>query len=83
MKGAIRDTRDNNGQTPHDLADQLNGRRLSREIKEALTSDTNCNCLMLKPVLKKTEKSMEMPIAFMTFFNLVYLILFVVLFPRW
>ena len=83
MKGAIRDVRDNNGQTPHDLADQLNGRRLAREIKEALTSDTTCNCLMLKPVLKKTEKSMEMPIAFMTFFNLVYIILFVILFPRW
>lgn len=83
MKGATRDVRDNNGQTPHDLADMLNGRRLAREIKEALTSDTTCNCLMLKPVLKKTEKSMEMPLAFMGFFITIYMILFVFLFPRW
>lgn len=83
MKGALRDIRDQNGQTPFDLAEQLQSRKLAREIKDSLTSDTACNCLMLKTVLKKTEKSMEMPFAFLAFFNSVYLILFLLLFPRW
>ena len=83
MKGAQREVRDNNGHTPYDLADDLQSRKLARELKESLTSDTKCNCLMLKSTLKKTEKSMEMPFAFLTFFNLIFLILFLFLFPRW
>ena len=83
MKGASRDLRDNNGKSPFDLAEDLTSRKLSKELKESLTSDTACNCLMLKTVLKKSEKSMEMPFAFLLFFNLIYLILFLFLFPRW
>jgi len=83
MKGAKRDIRDNNNQTPYDLADDLNHRATARELKEALASDTSCNCLMLKTSLKKTEKSMEMPIAFMIFFDTIFGILMLFLFPRW
>jgi glucan phosphoethanolaminetransferase (alkaline phosphatase superfamily) len=83
MKGALREVRDNNGHTPYDIADDLTSRKLARELKESLTSDTACNCLMLKNTLKKTEKSMEMPIAFLIFFNIIFLILFLFLFPRW
>jgi glucan phosphoethanolaminetransferase (alkaline phosphatase superfamily) len=83
MKGAIRDIRDNNGKIPYDLAEDLNSRKLSREIKEALTSDTGCNCLMLKNTLKKTEKSMEMPLAFLLCFDIIFAFLFLFLFPRW
>ena len=83
MKGAIRDIRDNNGNTPYDLADDLNSRKLANELKGALTSDTKCNCLMLKSSLKKSEKSMEMPFSFMILFDGVFAILFLLLFPRW
>jgi len=83
MKGALRVVRDNNGHTPYDLAEELNSRKLSKEIKESLTSDTACNCLMLKNTLKKSEKSFDMPFAFLFFYNLIFVILFLFLFPRW
>lgn len=83
MKGAIRDMIDNNGLTPYDLAEDLDNRKLATELKESLTSDTKCNCLMLKTSLKKSEKSMDMPFAFMILFDLVFAILFLMLFPRW
>ena len=83
MKGAIRDIRDNNGKTPFDIADDLNSRKLAKELKDALTADTTCNCLMLKNTLKKTEKSMEMPFAFLVVFDVIFALLFLFLFPRW
>jgi len=61
----------------------LKSRKLARELKEALTSDTTCNCLMLKSTLKKTEKSFEMPFAFLVFFDSIFVVLFLFLFPRW
>jgi palmitoyltransferase ZDHHC13/17 len=38
---------------------------------------------MLKSSLKKVEKSLEMPIAFLVFFDSIFAILFLFLFPRW
>ena len=83
MKGAIRNIRDNNGQLAYDLAEELNSRKLARELKESLTSETPCNCLMLKSSLKKVERSLEMPVAFLMFFDSIFIILFIFLFPRW
>jgi hypothetical protein len=36
---------------------------------------------MLKTQLKKTEKSLHMPVAFLVFFDLVFAILIIILFP--
>jgi len=38
---------------------------------------------MLKSSLKKVEKSFEMPAAFLVFFDTIFAILFLFLFPRW
>lgn len=38
---------------------------------------------MLKTPMKKAEKSMSMPIAFLVFFDSVYAILMLLLFPVW
>lgn len=38
---------------------------------------------MLKTPLRKTEKSLALPVTFLTFFNFVYVILIIVLFPVW
>ena len=37
MKGATRDVKDNNGQTPYDLCEDMKSRKLGRELKESLT----------------------------------------------
>ena len=58
MKGSIRDIRDKNGKTPYDLADDLKSRKLGKELREHLTEEVSCNCLMLKSSLKKVDKSL-------------------------
>lgn len=83
MKGAVRNIHDNNGHTPLDLSDELQSRKLAKELKESLTAESTCNCLMLKATLQKTERSMDMPFAFLVLFNLIFIILFLFLFPRW
>lgn len=81
MKGAIRDLKDKNGQTPYDLCEDLNGRKLGKELKESLTQESHCDCLMLKSTLKKSERSLSMPITFLVFFDFLFGILLLFLFP--
>ena len=38
---------------------------------------------MLKTPMKKAEKSMSMPIAFLVFFDTIYALLMLFLFPVW
>jgi len=49
----------------------------------SLESESKCDFMMLKTPLKKTEKSLALPVTFLSFFNFIYVILIVVLFPVW
>ena len=82
MRGASRWVRDKKGNRPIDLVADIKNERLQKELKTALEDDSAmCDFLMLKTVLKKTERSLQMPIAFLVFFDLIYAILILVLFP--
>jgi len=48
-----------------------------------LTDESKCDCLALKGQLKKTEKSIKLPILFLVFFDSIYVVLILFLFPIW
>jgi hypothetical protein len=56
---------------------------LQEELRRALENESKFDCLMLKTPMKKSEKSMSMPVAFLVFFDSVYAILMLILFPIW
>lgn len=77
MRGAPRDIKSKKGKTPLDLVKDIQSESLQHELRVALEDNNSCDCLMLKTPLKKTEKSLTLPVAFLTFFNLVYIILII------
>tara|TARA_B110000285_G_scaffold232015_1_gene302105 strand:+ start:799 stop:1437 length:639 start_codon:yes stop_codon:yes gene_type:complete len=83
MKGAIRDLKDKNDQTPFDLCEDLKSRKTCRELKDSLSQETYCDCLMLKSSLKKAERSLQLPITFLVLFDSIYALLMLFLFPVW
>ena len=48
-----------------------------------LEAESKCDFLMLKTPLKRTEKSLKMPIAFLVFFDSIYGLGLLFLFPIW
>ena len=82
MRGASRDFKDKKGQKALDLTANVKTETLQTELRAALEeSDGRCDCLMLKSQLKKTEKSIKLPIAFLVCFDAVYVVLILFLFP--
>ena len=81
MRGAPRDIKSKKGKTPLDLVKDIESDALRQELRAALEDNGRCECLMLKTPLKKTEKSLSLPVAFLSFFNLVYIILIIFSFP--
>ena len=81
MRGASREIRDNKGKKPVDLALNIKCENLQKELKNNLEEDKKCDCLGLTTSLKKTEKSIKMPITFLCFFDGVFIILILFLFP--
>jgi len=81
MRGASRESRDKKGKRPVDLTPNIKCESLQRELRASLEEDSRCECLMLKSSLKKTEKSIKMPIAFLVFFDSVFVVLILFLFP--
>lgn len=59
MRGASRWVRDKKGNRPIDMVNDIKNERLQKELKAALEDDSSvCDFLMLKTVLKKTERSL-------------------------
>lgn len=59
MRGASRWVRDKKGNRPIDMVNDIKNERLQKELKSALEDDSSvCDFLMLKTVLKKTERSL-------------------------
>jgi len=59
MRGASRWVRDKKGNRPIDLINDIKNERLQKELKSALEDDSSmCDFMMLKTVLKKTERSL-------------------------
>lgn len=81
MRGAPRDIKSKRGRTPLDLVQDIESDALKAELRAALEDNGTCECLMLKTPLKKTEKSLSLPVAFLSFFNLVYIVLILFCFP--
>ena len=81
MRGASRESRDKKGKRPLDLTANIKCESLQTELRASLEEDSRCEFLMLKASLKKTEKSIKMPIAFLVFFDSVYVVLILFLFP--
>lgn len=81
MRGAPRNIKSKRGKTPLDLVKDIESEHLRAELKAALEDNGRCECLMLKTPLKKTEKSLSLPVAFLSFFNLVYILLILFSFP--
>jgi hypothetical protein len=83
MRGAPKDIADKQGKLPIDLVHEIKNESLQRELLAALQDEGSCDCLMLKTQLKKTERSMKMPILFLAFFDFIYAVLILLLFPVW
>ena len=81
MKGAPREARDKRGNKAIDLVADLKSESLQKELRTALEEESSCDCLMLKTQLKKTEKSMQMPIVFLIIFDIIFVILIFFIFP--
>ena len=81
MRGASRECRDKKGKRPLDLTANIKCESLQKELQVSLEEDSKCECLMLKNSLKRTEKSIKMPIAFLVFFDTVFVVLILFLFP--
>ena len=81
MRGANRNVRDKRGNRPLDLVNDVQSEDLQKELRAALEDSSSCDCLMLKTSLKKTEKSLTMPIAFLAFFDGVFAVLILFVFP--
>ena len=83
MRGADKTIRDKAGRTPLDLAMQLEDKKVQTEIRMFLEAESKFDCLMLKTPLKRTEKSFSMPIAFLVFFDSIFGLATLFLFPIW
>lgn len=81
MRGANRDTRDKRGNRAVDLVNDIQSEELQKELRAALEDSSICDCLMLRTQLKKTEKSLSMPIAFLVFFDGIFAVLIIFVFP--
>ena len=73
--------RDKRGNRPLDLVNDVQSEDLQKELRAAIEDSSSCDCLMLKTSLKKTEKSLTMPIAFLAFFDGVFAVLILFVFP--
>jgi hypothetical protein len=82
MRGANRNIRDKRGNKPIDLVNDIQSDDLQKELRGNLEDSSGCcDCLMLKTQLKKTEKSLTMPIAFLLFFDGIFAVLILFIFP--
>ena len=78
---AIDDAKEKYETNVNDIVKDIESEALKQELRAALEDNGRCECLMLKTPLKKTEKSLSLPVAFLSFFNLVYIILIIFSFP--
>ena len=81
MRGAPREIKSKKGKTALDLVNDVQSESLQNELRAALQDNSKCDCLMLKTPLKKTEKSLALPVAFLSFFNIIFILLIVFSFP--
>lgn len=63
------------------MVEDIRNEELQKELRQGLEDNGNCDCLMLKTQLKKTERSLAMPLAFLLIFDFIFGILILVLFP--
>lgn len=81
MRGAPRDKRDNLGRTPADLISEITSPSLQKTLKDDLDNPRGIDCFMLKPPLKKVERS-YLTVCFMWFLMFsVYTALTIFVFP--
>jgi len=83
MRGAPKDIKSTKGKKPIDLVADISSATLQNELRMSLESESKCDFMMLKTPLKKTEKSLALPVTFLSFFNFIYVILIIILFPVW
>lgn len=84
MRGAPRNARDKQGRKAIDLVNDIQNEELQKELRTALENESSsCECLNLKTQLKKTEKSMSMPLVFLTIFDVIFITLIFLVFPVW
>ena len=75
---------DNKGNTPQDLAENLESPTLKDELIGYLSHKGGIlDCCMLKTPLKKVEKSFKMPFLFFMLNFSVYVLLALFLYPIW
>lgn len=81
-RGASQNVKDKEGKKPIDEVQKLNSISLRAELEGYLQHRGGfCEALMIKPPLKKTEKSCKMPTLFLLFNMIVYACLLVLVFP--
>ena len=85
-RGAPRDSVDNKGLKPSDLAKTINSITLKNELLKILDNKQGgpCECLMLNGTpMKKITKSCKLPLLFVFSHVLIYGLLSVFCFPMW
>jgi hypothetical protein len=80
-KGAKVNAKDSKDRTALDTVEYIQTPRLIIELVSSLKSDGIWQRVGIKSPNRKKEKSLEMPIKFLVFFNGVYVILILFLFP--
>ena len=83
MRGADKTIQDKQGRTALDLTNDIEDKKIQAEVRLFLQTESKFDCLMLKTPLKRTEKSLKMPIAFLVFFDSIYGLALLFLFPIW
>lgn len=84
FRGAPKDITDSSGNTPQDLAENLESQTLKEELIGYLSAKGGfLDCCMLKTPLKKVEKSFKMPLLFFMLNFSVYILLGLFLYPIW
>ena len=79
--GASKTIKSHKGQTAFDLTKDIESASLRAELRDNLTNNPACGCLMLTPSLSKIEKSFKMPFAFLVLFAMIYAVVVLFLFP--
>mmetsp|Transcript_43314 Transcript_43314/g.41721 ORF Transcript_43314/g.41721 Transcript_43314/m.41721 type:complete len:142 (+) Transcript_43314:976-1401(+) len=82
LKGADRNAKDSNGQTPMDMVDNCNlPDSLKADLKQILDDPAYCECIMLKTPLIPLKPNHNTQLLFIVLFMVIFFCLFAFLFP--
>ena len=84
FRDAPKDVLDKSGRTPLDLAQAIDDEMLKEQVVSILKQEEDCcACLMLRTPIKRVQKSIQMPLLFLTLNLIVWILLLGFSIPFW